>query len=98
MNISMKKVIIIIIVLCLLIICFIPFSFYDKDGQRQYCRYRLGVYEAFWDETDLYDPHSSDYIFFFNIKLNNKIGGPLEYFGLKEIENDTIKNNNTTSK
>ena len=70
------------------VIMFIPFCFYDKDGQRQYCKYRLGVYKAFWDETDLYERHSEDDIFFFNIKLNEKIGGKMEYFGFKEINID----------
>lgn len=51
----------------------------------------LGVYKVFWDETDLYDEHSDDEISFFNIKLYKKIRGPLEYFGFREIKNDTVK-------
>lgn len=87
---KIKIFIIIAILFFVFVIMFIPFCFYDQDGQRQYCKYRLGVYSAFWDETDLYDEHSEDDIFFFNIELNDKIGGPLEYFGLKEIKKDSI--------
>ena len=88
---KIKFFIIIIILFFLLLIMFFPFCFYDEDGQRQYCKYRLGVYTAFWDETDIHEEHSDDHIFFFNIKLNDKIGGPLEYFGIKEIKKDSIK-------
>lgn len=86
---KIKIFIIIAILFFVLVIMFIPFCFYDKNSQTQYCKYRLGVYSAFWDETDIYEEHSEDDIFFFNIILYDKIGGPLEYFGLKEIKKDS---------
>ena len=89
----MKKKIIIISVVILLIILFFPFTNVDHntEGEFQYCRYRLAVYK-FWyieSEGEGYDESDSD-TFIGNIILEEKIGGPLEYFGLKEIKKDSI--------
>ena len=78
----------------ILAIIFVPFPNTNSnvEGKYQYCRYRLSVY-TFWyieSEGEGYDNSASD-TFIGSIILEKKIGGPLEYFGLKEIKKDSIK-------
>lgn len=66
--------------------------FISKIDEYNYnCKYRLRVYNCrpIESEGEGYDYSDSD-TFFFSIILDEKIGGPLEYFGLKKIEKDTL--------
>lgn len=79
--------IIIFIILC------VPFTNVrgNKPGEYQYCRYRLAVYEFWYIEAEGEGyPEESD-TFIGKIILEKKIGGPLEYFGLKDIQKPTPK-------
>lgn len=85
-----KSLILILIFSSILIIFFIPFTNVssNQEGAYQYCRYRFAVYEFYYIEAEGEGYGPSD-IFLFNITLGKKIGGPLEYLGLKKI---TLKN------
>lgn len=88
----MKKVVrlflISIILLIFFVIFFIPFV-NSSDELNHFCRYRFAIYECWICESEG-EGCTSDF-YFFNIELGKKIRGPFEYFGLKEIEKDTIK-------
>lgn len=82
---NIKIIIIIMMFLSFLTIYFVPFTNVnnDREGEFRYCRYRLAVYEFYFYGSDE-SPRSDTYIG--NIIFTKKIGGPLEYFGLKEIK------------
>ena len=72
----------------LFVIIFFPFVIV-KSKYEYYCKYRLSVYKCWICDSDGEGCYSD--FFYFNIELGEKIGGPLEYFGLKKIEKDTKK-------
>ena len=76
-----------IILLIFFVIFFIPFV-NSTDDFHHYCRYRFAVYECSICDSEGEGCYSD--FFFFNVELGKKIGGPLEYFGLKEIKKDSI--------
>lgn len=82
-----KKIFIIFLLLSIFVIYFVPFTnvSYNKEGEFQYCRYRLAVYEFSFYESDV-SPHSDTYIG--KIIFKKKIGGILEYFGVKKITSE----------
>lgn len=97
-NIKMKKKVnifgLFIVFTIILVITFVPFPNTNSniEGKYQYCRYRLSVYR-FWyieSEGEGYDNSDSD-TYIGSIVLEKKIGGPLEYFGLRKIKYDTVK-------
>lgn len=67
---------------------FIPFVNLT-DELNHFCRYRFAIYECWICESEGEGCTSDFYLF--NVELSEKIGGPLEYFGIKEIEKDSIK-------
>jgi len=75
--------------MALFIIWFIPFTNFKANSafQYQYCRYRLAVYECrrIESEGEGYNQYDSD-TYFSNLILGKKIGGPLEYLGIKKIQ------------
>jgi uncharacterized protein (DUF736 family) len=75
-----------------LVILLVPFTSVSSNnpGEFRYCRYRLSVYEFWHIESDGEGYVESD-TYFGKIKLERKIGGPLEYFGLKEIEDGKVE-------
>jgi hypothetical protein len=85
---KIRTFVITIIFLIFLVITFIPFVD-STDDFHYYCRYRFAVYECWICDSEGEGCYSD--FFFFNVELGEKIGGPLEYFELKEIKNDTIK-------
>ena len=92
MNKKTKLIILLLSLITLIIIWFVPFTSVSQntEGEYQYCRYRFAVYEYYRIESEGegYDPADSD-TFFGTIILEKKIGGPLEYFGLKKIKKPT---------
>lgn len=88
-----KKLLICFIVLILTsfgIIWFIPFTYTTKDGN-DYCRYRFAIYSCMRIESEGEGYGPSD-TYFGSLILEKKVGGMLEYFGLKEIEKDNKAN------
>lgn len=85
-----KKIItyvLLFILTSLVTIWFIPFSYTTKDGN-EYCRYQFAVYSCMRIESEGEGYGSSD-TYFGSLILEKKVGGILEYFGLKEIKSDT---------
>lgn len=76
-----------IIAVILLVIFFVPFPnvSHNTEGKFQYCRYRLAVYKFSYIEAEGEGYGKSD-TYIHGINFREKIGGPLEYFGLKEIK------------
>jgi len=86
-----KYLIVSFIVISSFTVWFVPFTNfkYNSGDQYQYCRYRLAVYEC-WrieSEGEGYDSSDSD-VYFGALILEKKIGGPLEYFGIKKIKQE----------
>ena len=81
------KYFVFITTILILTILFIPFTNvpYNSEGKYQYCRYRLSVYEFWYIESEGEGYGKSD-TYIGNIILKKKIGGPLEYFGIKKIK------------
>jgi hypothetical protein len=69
------------------VIMFVPFV-NASDEYHIYCRYRFAIYECWICESEGEGCTSDFYLF--NVELGEKNGGPLEYFGIKEIEIDSI--------
>lgn len=92
MNKKIKYVALFLSLITFLIVWFIPFTNVpsNREGEYRYCRYRLAVYEFYRIESEGegYNPSDSD-TYFGSIILEKKIGGPLEYFGLKKIKKST---------
>ncbi|MFN7674990.1 hypothetical protein [Flavobacterium sp.] len=87
---KLKIFVYVTIFIVVFVIMFVPFV-NTSDEYHIYCRYRLAVYVC-WpidSEGEGYNESDSD-TFIGNIILEEKIGGPLEYFGLKEIKKDSI--------
>lgn len=70
-----------------LIVFFVPFTSLRKKSPRLegICKYRFAVYEFYFIEAEGEGYGNSD-VPFFQIALKKKIGGPLEYFGLKKFD------------
>jgi hypothetical protein len=87
---KIKSFIIVTILMVVFVIMFVPFV-NSSDEYNIYCRYRFAVYVCWPIDSDGegYDESDSD-TFIGNIILKEKIGGPLEYFGLKKINKDSI--------
>ena len=92
MNKKTKVIILLLSIIAFGVIWFIPFTNanQNKEGEYQYCRYRFAVYEFYRIESEGegYNPSDSD-TYFGSIILQKKIGGLLEYFGLKKIKEST---------
>ena len=88
MKTKIRTLVITIVFLIFLIITFIPVVD-TTNSSDYYCRYRFAVYECWICDSEGEGCYSD--FFFLNIELGKKIGGPLEYFGLKEIKKDSIK-------
>ena len=75
---------VLLLLLTFLVIWFIPFTngSSNAEGEFKYCRYRLAVYEFYYYDSDV-SPHSDTYIG--KIIFTKKIGGSLEYFGIKKV-------------
>lgn len=76
------------IAISLAVIGFVPFTNHssNKEGEQMYCRYRLNVYTCRYIESEGEGNHSTESdTFFGNLILEKKIGGPMEYFGLRRI-------------
>lgn len=92
MIIKMKRkinyIIVPVILLFFMIFWFIPFTnvSHNVEGKFQYCRYRFAVYEFHYIESEGEGENLSD-TYIGKIKFEKKIGGILEYLGLKQIEN-----------
>lgn len=71
------------------IIWFVPFSYTAKDGN-EYCRYQFAVYSCTSIESEGEGYGTSD-TYIRSFILEEKVGGSLEYFGLKEIKNNNSK-------
>jgi hypothetical protein len=81
-----KSKIIIALILIIFVIYFVPFTSVNQNTvEYQYCRYRLAVYEFWYIESEGEGEGTSD-VFGCSIRFVKKIGGPLEYFGFREIE------------
>lgn len=75
-------------VIVLVIIFFVPFPnvSHNTEGAKQYCYYRLAVYKFYYIEAEGEGYGESETVLY-NIDLTEKVGGPLEYFGLKRVKN-----------
>ena len=69
------------------VIMFFPFVNVNVKNE-YYCKYRLSVYKCWVCDSEGEGCYSD--FFYLNVQLGKKIGGPLEYFGLKEIKKDSI--------
>jgi hypothetical protein len=91
MNIKIKNIVglfsVNILTISVLIMFFIPFTNvnHNTENSKQYCKYRFAVYEFSFIESEGESERKSD-IAFFQIHLGTKVGGILEYFGLKKID------------
>jgi hypothetical protein len=82
----LSRLIGITLLLAFLIFFFVPFTTHRKNSLRLegICKYRFAVYEFYFIEAEGEGYESN--VLFFQIFLTKKIGGPLEYFGLKKID------------
>jgi hypothetical protein len=84
---KIKIFIIIAILFFVFVIMFIPFV-NSTDELNHFCRYRFAIYECWICESEGEGCTSGFYLF--NVELGEKIGGPLEYFGIKEIKKNSF--------
>lgn len=88
----MKKEVRLFLISIILLIFFVIFFILfvnSTDELNHFCRYRFAIYECWICESEG-EGCTSDFSLF-NVELGEKIGGPLEYLGIKEIEKDSIK-------